>query len=123
MSVGERMIHELADNHGSIDLLTAYLMRNFKMTYEQAEEIVYDIDFGLERAMENRLESGRRYVCKYCGEEFWFNEDDFYEDGSFRPDGEEMLWEHIRIEHPDVFNDVCELETPFMLEECYEEEY
>lgn len=56
MSIEERMIRELADDYGSLYLLTAYLMRNFKMTYEKAEEIVYDIDFGLERAMEMREE-------------------------------------------------------------------
>lgn len=49
-------IQELADNYGSLDLLTAYLMRNFQMPRERAEDIVYDIDAGIERCMDMRDE-------------------------------------------------------------------
>lgn len=57
------------------------------------------------------------YKCKYCGQ-LVFSED---EDYSFYEFGEEMLWGHIQMCHEDVFDEVRDWETPFMLEECYEE--
>lgn len=115
-------IQELANEYGSLELLTAYIIRTAGVSEERAEEVVVDVDSGLERLLEERFESGRRYICKFCGEEFWFDEDDFCGDGSFHPDGEEALWGHIQIDHPDVFDDVCDFDTPYMIEECYEED-
>lgn len=47
------------------------------------------------------------YKCKYCGEIF----DEF---------DEEAMWGHIQMEHEEIFKEVQDLETPYMLEECYE---
>ncbi len=48
------------------------------------------------------------YVCKCCGE--------------IITDDEQELWGHIQMEHEDVFDEVQDSDTPWMLEECYEEE-
>lgn len=47
-----------------------------------------------------------KYVCNYCKE---IIEDD-----------EQSLWGHIQLEHGKIFKDIQDLETPYMLEECYE---
>lgn len=47
------------------------------------------------------------YKCNYCEETF----EDF---------DEQTLWGHIQMEHEDVFEEVQNLDTPYMLEECYE---
>lgn len=60
------------------------------------------------------------YECKYCGALIEFEAEDFNCNGSFHPDGEELLWEHIQFEHEDVFEEVKNLETPYMIEECYD---
>lgn len=36
--------------------------------------------------------------------------------------GEEALWGHIQLGHPGKFEEVRDLETPFMLETCYDED-
>lgn len=53
------------------------------------------------------------WKCKFCGCTMHISDDDF---NYF---GEEELWGHIQMEHEDIFKDVQDLETPFMLEECY----
>ena len=59
------------------------------------------------------------YKCNHCGEYIEFDEEDFDCGGAFHPDGEEMLWGHIQLEHPDIFGRDRNLETPFMIEEDY----
>jgi hypothetical protein len=34
---------------------------------------------------------------------------------------EELIWGHIQLEHEEIFEDVQNLDTPYMLEECFEE--
>lgn len=63
-----------------------------------------------------------KYKCKTCGQEIEFADDEFDCGGYYHPDGEELLWGHIQLEHEDKFEEVQDLETPFMIEECYEEE-
>lgn len=46
------------------------------------------------------------WLCKYCG-------------AIFEEYDEEDLWGHIQMMHEDVFEEVEDLETPFMIEECY----
>lgn len=60
------------------------------------------------------------YVCKYCGQTFGP-----YTDKEFDNYGEEELWGHIQLEHEKEFEKVEDLDTPIMIEECYEvkEEY
>lgn len=62
-----------------------------------------------------------RYKCKTCGYEIEFAREEFNGDGHYHPDGEEMLWGHIQMQHEDKFEEVQDWETPFMIEECYEE--
>ena len=59
------------------------------------------------------------YVCNICGAVIEFDEDEFDLGGSSHPDGEEMLWGHIQMWHEDVYDNVQNLETPFMIEERY----
>jgi hypothetical protein len=54
----------------------------------------------------------RKYKCKYCNFNNW----------DFNNDIEEELWGHIQMHHKDKFEEVQNLETPDMIEECYEEE-
>jgi hypothetical protein len=49
-----------------------------------------------------------RFRCKHCGFGCW--------------DVEEELWGHVQMHHEDKFKEVQNWETPFMIEECYEEE-
>ena len=53
-----------------------------------------------------------RFKCKYCGFGCWDVDNDL----------EEELWEHIQMNHREIYEEVENLETPFMIEECYEEE-
>lgn len=62
------------------------------------------------------MEKTLMYKCKICDEIISFNENEF---DSL---GEEELWGHIQINHKDKFEEVQNLETPYMIEECYEEE-
>ena len=50
------------------------------------------------------------YKCKHCGELLEFDADD---------DEDEMLWAHIQLGHPDIFERDQNLETPDMIEENY----
>lgn len=54
----------------------------------------------------------RKYKCKYCNFNNWDSNNDI----------EEELWGHIQMYHKDKFEEVQNLETPDMIEECYEEE-
>lgn len=60
------------------------------------------------------LEGTRKYKCVHCGELFEFDADD-------NDDYDEVLWGHIQMEHEEIFEDVQNLDTPYMLEECFEE--
>lgn len=62
------------------------------------------------------MEKTLMYKCKICDEIISFNENEF---DSL---GEEELWGHIQMNHKDKFEEVQNLETPDMIEECYEEE-
>ncbi len=45
--------------------------------------------------------------CNTCGEIVFADEED--------------LWGHIQMRHPELFEEVRDLETPYMLEICYDE--
>ena len=60
------------------------------------------------------------YKCKCCGQAIQFIAEDFNGDGSYHPDGEELLWGHIQFDHEDIYKEVQNMETPFMIEECYD---
>lgn len=45
-------VKELADNYGTLDLLTAYIMRTANVSEEVAADLVYQIDMDLERCLE-----------------------------------------------------------------------
>ena len=115
-------VAELAEQCGSLDLLAAYIMRTAGITQEQAEDKIVEVDFIIEQMLGEWYPKTRIFTCGYCGEEFEIDINDFDCGGEFHPDGEEILWWHIQLEHPDVFEDVKELETPDMIEECYEED-
>ena len=57
------------------------------------------------------------YKCKACGQTFVEDKEDA---AWFSDYGEESLWGHLQLEHPDIFVECRDLETPFMLEEYYE---
>ena len=57
------------------------------------------------------------YQCRICGSTFECRHIEDFTDW-----GEEALWGHIQNDHPEVFEEVRDWETPFMLEECYDEE-
>lgn len=52
-----------------------------------------------------------KFKCKYCNFSYW----------DIDGDVEEALWGHIQMCHEDKFEEIQNLETPFMIEECYEE--
>ena len=112
-------IAELAEKYGSLDLLTAYIMRTANVSQEKAEERVVDLDFSIEQQLSELTR--RCFICRKCGAEFEFDADDFDCGGEFHPDGEEVLWDHLQLSHPDLFEEVRDFETPDMIEECYEE--
>ena len=58
------------------------------------------------------------YKCKACGSEFEEIDDEDY--SWFEDFGEEALWGHIQLDHPDIFEDCRDLETPDMLELQYD---
>ena len=45
-------VKELAENYGALDLLTAYIMRTAGVSEEQADDMVYSIDFDLDRYLD-----------------------------------------------------------------------
>lgn len=55
------------------------------------------------------------YVCKTCGQVFGP-----YTDVELEKYGEEELWSHIQLDHEKEFEEVEDLDTPIMIEECYE---
>ena len=50
-------VKELAENYGTFDLLTAYIMRTSSINEDVATDIVYKIDMDLERWIEDILET------------------------------------------------------------------
>lgn len=57
------------------------------------------------------------YKCRACRSEF---EEVGDEDGDWFDDyGEEALWGHLQLDHPDIFKECCDLETPDMLQLYY----
>ena len=54
-------IKELAENYGTHDLLTAYIMRTANVNEDTASDILYDIDIELEHWIEDILESTENY--------------------------------------------------------------
>ena len=61
------------------------------------------------------------YKCKCCGVEIEFDKDDFDLGGYSHPDGEELLWGHLQLDHEDLYDECQNWETPFMIEEYYDE--
>lgn len=59
------------------------------------------------------------YKCKFCGATI---KEDRSDDEWFSYFGEEMLWGHVQMAHESLFKEMQDLPTPFMLEECYDEE-
>ena len=59
------------------------------------------------------------YTCRECGTDFLIRAGEFNGDGYFHPDGEELLWGHIQLEHPTLFREMRDMDTPSMLELCY----
>lgn len=58
------------------------------------------------------------FKCKDCGSEFVADDP---EDRSWFADyGEEALWGHLQVDHPEVYEEYQNLETPDMLEVCFE---
>ena len=46
-------VKDLAENYGSLDLLAAYIMRTAGVSEEQADEVVYTIDFDMDRYLDS----------------------------------------------------------------------
>lgn len=59
--------------------------------------------------LESLPESGY-FLCQVCGAKVYGGEGD----------QEEWLWGHIQRRHPDVFEEMQDLESPDMIEECYQ---
>lgn len=57
------------------------------------------------------------FTCKECSEEFVAEDEDH---DWFYAYGEEDLWGHLQLEHPEIFEEFQTLETPDMLEMFYE---
>lgn len=53
------------------------------------------------------------YVCKLCGGLIQYDD--------FEWDIDEDLWGHLNLEHEEKHDEVKDWETPFMIEECYDE--
>ena len=58
---------------------------------------------------------GETWKCNICGALIDIDED-------FFDDTEEILWGHIQLEHEDIFEECQNWETPWMIEEYFEEE-
>lgn len=54
-------IQELAENYGTYDLLTAYIMRTANINEEKAKVIVYKLDIYLERWIDELFEENKEY--------------------------------------------------------------
>ena len=94
----------------------------FELIGNQAYHVVEECIQKLKKLDDIQYVACTRYKCKACGQEFIFPDDERDCGGYSHPDGEELLWGHIQMEHEDIFEEVRDLETPFMIEECYEEE-
>lgn len=57
------------------------------------------------------------YICNLCGEVFYCENDDDFDDNV-----EEILWHHIEMEHEEEFEEYQNWETPYMIEEYFERE-
>lgn len=55
------------------------------------------------------------YKCKHCNNHF-IKED-------WGDELEESLWDHIQMDHEDVFEELQNLETPDMIESAYDVNY
>lgn len=53
----------------------------------------------------------RDYECTVCSAFFHTDSEDY----------EEILWGHLQMEHEEIFEECQDWETPFMIEEYYEE--
>ena len=58
-----------------------------------------------------------KWKCKICGEVI---EKDVEDEDWFDDYGEEILWGHIQMRHENEFEEVRDMETPDMLDECYD---
>ena len=113
------------DKKDFFDWLNNVAIPELDRRFKNYENVNIEFDSDDERfrlVADDRSSGGYLYIgawmkltwkCKFCGCEIP-NEDFAYFD-------EENLWGHIQVEHEDVFEDVRDLDTPFMLEECYEE--
>ena len=52
----KEQVTNLAENYGTYDLLTAYIMRTLNVSYEVAEDIVYNVDYDLEIRLNEMFE-------------------------------------------------------------------
>ena len=59
-------VKELAENYGALDLLVAYIMRTAGVSEEQADDMVYSIDFDLDRYLDRTFHEDD---IEYAGEE------------------------------------------------------
>ena len=53
----EASIKNLAENYGTDDLLTAYIMRTLNVSCEVASDMVYRVDYALEMMLDEIIES------------------------------------------------------------------
>ena len=96
--------------------LEEYMMDRLSETYNMWEEwdsIYYGNDEEeMYETVPVKNKMFTRFKCKYCDFECWTVDEDI----------DEILWGHIQMQHEDKFEEVQNWETPFMIEECYEEE-
>lgn len=57
----------------------------------------------------------KKYKCRICKKIIGI-----YDKYEFYEDGEEELWNHLGWHHPRKHNDCEDLDTPYMIEECYD---
>lgn len=78
---------------------------------EKAQElgIQHGVDYEMADAVlhPETIELDPWYVCQFCGEVI--------------EEGEAQLWGHIQMAHPEAFKDLQDLDTPSMMEECYQQ--
>lgn len=73
------------------------------------ESCIFDIEQDLEEKPWKAT-----YKCSICGETFTYDSEE-----DFQEYGEEALWGHIQIDHPEAFQECQNLETPHMLKLLY----
>ena len=54
-------VEELAEMYGTLDLLTAYIMRHLKCSKEKAVEVTYAIDQIVDRIIDDRTDNEENY--------------------------------------------------------------